>query len=501
MGTTLTGTTPQDTYDSLIKVTDNGPLSGTAKYLSDGLGNDSALALSTSMVGINTTTPSLQGFNNELTISSGISGTKRTALNLQGSRTTSSTFASIGFYHQANFVAGVESSRGDADNSGTLEFFTSNAGSTGERMRITPAGNVGIGTSTPQGPLEVKGDTDYDSPKSIVITHAEPTVYSGFIGLRQEGLANSVMAFGTRSASVDYLDTLSLSNGNVGIGTTSPLLNLSVVGVSGAESASATPNGSISIGPTGANNQLLTLGFLNGVGNHTWLQSRNSNQALFYPLILNPSGGNVGIQNSAPDVLLAVGANTSTVNVPAMKIFRGGSTSHVTTYGYSGNAIVNAVGTDYVMQREGTEVARFTTAGLCFSGDFLAANALDDYEEGTFTATITPATSGTITSGATFTTWTYTKIGRQVTISGVFVVSSVGSPVGSNVVIGGLPFTIFNNNGAYGAFSAAYFTFATSADSAVAGRHSVNTTQLTLGVDASTVAASDEIYVTATYFV
>jgi hypothetical protein len=41
MGTTLTGTTPQDTYDSLIKVTDNGPLSGTLKALSDGLGNDS----------------------------------------------------------------------------------------------------------------------------------------------------------------------------------------------------------------------------------------------------------------------------------------------------------------------------------------------------------------------------------------------------------------------------------------------------------------------------
>jgi hypothetical protein len=139
--------------------------------------------------------------------------------------------------------------------------------------------------------------------------------------------------------------------------------------------------------------------------------------------------------------------------------------------------------------------------GLTFNGDTAAANALDDYEEGTFTATITPATSGTITSGGAFTTWTYTKIGRQVTISGVFVISSVASPVGANVIIGGLPFTIFNNNGAYGAFSAAYFTSATSADSAVAGRHSVNTTQLTLGVDASTVAASDEIYVKATYFV
>jgi hypothetical protein len=47
MGTTLTGTTPQDTYDSLIKVGDNGPIDGTLKRLSDGLGNDLPLLVST----------------------------------------------------------------------------------------------------------------------------------------------------------------------------------------------------------------------------------------------------------------------------------------------------------------------------------------------------------------------------------------------------------------------------------------------------------------------
>jgi hypothetical protein len=52
MGTTLTGTKPKDTYDSLIKVTDNGPLSGTLKALSDGLGNDSTLSLSTTAASI-----------------------------------------------------------------------------------------------------------------------------------------------------------------------------------------------------------------------------------------------------------------------------------------------------------------------------------------------------------------------------------------------------------------------------------------------------------------
>jgi hypothetical protein len=58
MGTSLNGTTPQNTYPSLIKVTDNTALSATAKYLSDGQGNDSALSLSTDKVGIGTNAPS-----------------------------------------------------------------------------------------------------------------------------------------------------------------------------------------------------------------------------------------------------------------------------------------------------------------------------------------------------------------------------------------------------------------------------------------------------------
>ena len=55
MGTSLTGTKPKDTYDSLIKVGDNGPIGASAKTLSDGLGNDLPIAVTTSNVGIGTT--------------------------------------------------------------------------------------------------------------------------------------------------------------------------------------------------------------------------------------------------------------------------------------------------------------------------------------------------------------------------------------------------------------------------------------------------------------
>jgi len=57
MGSTLTNTQPKDTYKSLLKTSDSTELSATAKYVSDGNGNDSALALSTSAVGIGTSSP------------------------------------------------------------------------------------------------------------------------------------------------------------------------------------------------------------------------------------------------------------------------------------------------------------------------------------------------------------------------------------------------------------------------------------------------------------
>lgn len=48
MGSTLTGTTIAAGYDSLLKTTDNGPITSTLKTITDGLGNDSQLQLSTS---------------------------------------------------------------------------------------------------------------------------------------------------------------------------------------------------------------------------------------------------------------------------------------------------------------------------------------------------------------------------------------------------------------------------------------------------------------------
>ena len=76
------------------------------------------------------------------------------------------------------------------------------------------------------------------------------------------------------------------------------------------------------------------------------------------------------------------------------------------------------------------------------SGD---ANTLDDYEEGTWTATLVPGTSGSITVNSSYNTGYYTKIGRQVFIHIYLTVSGVSSPVG-RLRLNGLPFTVNANS-------------------------------------------------------
>jgi hypothetical protein len=88
------------------------------------------------------------------------------------------------------------------------------------------------------------------------------------------------------------------------------------------------------------------------------------------------------------------------------------------------------------------EGMRLTTNGLTFNGDTAAANALDDYEEGTWTMGVAfgGASVGVTTSANT---GTYTKIGRQVTVNGYIELTSKGSSTG-NARITGLPFSIPN---------------------------------------------------------
>lgn len=81
------------------------------------------------------------------------------------------------------------------------------------------------------------------------------------------------------------------------------------------------------------------------------------------------------------------------------------------------------------------------TGGLTFNGDTAAANALEDYEEGTFTATVG---SGITVTSYDHSVGHYVKVGRMVT-AWVFVEYNGSSRTGSHFIINGLPFTSSND--------------------------------------------------------
>jgi len=87
----------------------------------------------------------------------------------------------------------------------------------------------------------------------------------------------------------------------------------------------------------------------------------------------------------------------------------------------------------------GGATAAASGAGITFPSTASAssdANTLDDYEEGTWTPIVTPS-SGSLTAYTS--SGVYVKVGKLVTITGDFQLTTVGTASG-NVSVGGVPF-------------------------------------------------------------
>jgi hypothetical protein len=159
-----------------------------------------------------------------------------------------------------------------------------------------------------------------------------------------------------------------------------------------------------------------------------------------YRLVVD-SSGNVGIGTSSPSYPLHVSSSSAT----SMARFDGVNSTNFFIANNSANLItLQASGSGGISFNTsgGNERLRILPAGgITFNGDTAAANALDDYEEGTFTMKFR-RTSGTwinSTSPAY-----YTKIGNRVfvTLRSTLPTDLSTANGGSYVRVGGLPYSV-----------------------------------------------------------
>jgi hypothetical protein len=285
------------------------------------------------------------------------------ALSLVNSRTAANgNGTSIDFHNASNYGStGRIASVQDSGTNASLRFsvYNSTDDALVERIRLTPEGNVGIGTTTPGstyseklqvlgsslGRINVTHTTTSDPRQSDILFTENDTItfqVGTVLSNGTYGDQNWLRGVGSLPVTIhtDSLERLRVtSSGNVGIGTTSPAQKLTVDGTAAAYSAigasdnvrtglaqydtslqAAGVGGQLVLGYKYTNAEDFTEGAIikmykeNGTsgefGSGLKFQVRNNGANLSTKLILDPSG-NVGIGTTSPSVKLqVVGANS-----------------------------------------------------------------------------------------------------------------------------------------------------------------------------------------------
>jgi len=367
-------------------------------------------------IGIGTSSPNITGFGSStsaITIK-GSSSNGRGVIELvsNGTSANGNSLGDLYFYDGSSLNGRISVARDTSTSTGYIWFATNGGSGNTERMRITSAGNVGIGTTLPgNAKLRVNqpsGSYDTSYPQQV-------WAYANYqtVNLYHDGSVNPIFntdadSYWAPSATMIWqyrgIERMRItSDGNVGIGTSSPssLMHLSSSvtnsGGTGTEILRVA-NLRVNTNASGAAIRFVT-NEVAGTNQYTRAQitgeyddsSDNNGRLLF---ATTNTGGNL--------------IERLRIRSHGTVILQGGSTSATGT-GITFPATQNA------------------------SAD---ANTLDDYEEGTWTPTLGGFSSVTYA----YRIGTYIKIGRMVYAFWDFQVNSrTGS---SNEQITGLPFTV-----------------------------------------------------------
>jgi len=359
--------------------------------------------------------------------------------------------------------------------SNTLTLGTNNS----ERLRISSSGLVGIGTDGPDNMLHIRGAT----ANQIIVETTTNTSY-GMLKFREgdhDGTKDKYI-IGYNDSHTAQADELSIKNqiGDItfmtgGVATTDERLRIDSSGRVGV--GTATPDALLHLGADSATAQLKMqrtneAANTNDYGRIYWESysgtltgqlsvARESAENDGYMLFKTASSGTLTER-------LRITSGGQTLATGSMRLQNSGNVSF-NIRDTSGNAVSNwleidsanalaiyncykeGVGTKYphVFKGYTTEYARIDDAGIKFNGDTATANALDDYEEGTFTPTLTGGSTAGSPTYQHQAGW-YTKVGNLVTLNVNLATTNTGSGAG-NMRIGALPFTCSSNTEGIGA--------------------------------------------------
>ncbi|MAF78291.1 MAG: hypothetical protein CME60_09015, partial [Halobacteriovoraceae bacterium] len=317
--TTSNGTVSAPTF-SFAGDEDTGWFSPAADTLAAATAGSERIRIdSTGNVGVGTTNPNFKFHN----FSNGAS---------TGALFESSLTASV-----IGFKDSTTTFRPQVGSSGDSLFLQTNGS---ERMRVTSAGNVGIGTSSPSellhaskanvgGKVAIKvqntditagsnAELNASSGSTYVVNQAHGNGYGYTISNAANGYtvgtyASAPLIFSTNSTEVGRFKPSGefiVGSGSVGIGAANPSDKLHIVGggiiindnndIGGPLNSGITPEASrkLSLQASSVTGNSLDFGLDSA---YSWIQGRNiTDFSISSDISLNPNGGNIGIGNTGP---------------------------------------------------------------------------------------------------------------------------------------------------------------------------------------------------------